>query len=296
MAKRGTPFSPRRSKSHNASSPSRSPDAHYYRREVNSHDRHHSKTPRRSPSRSSPSRSPSQSRSPAASPRSGEYNRRSKNHSPSTSPAPGDRVPIVPAKDLLPDAMASSDRAQLRIVLKDEDKNWFEKLAKGTLSTKNSDWLDKVARVDSVANRAPYLQRDFRHGEGQLKLREQSLIEHHDLLYRTLGVSSLIGNMDHDQTQVKNCIGSLLSMMVHQVTVWRRWMALDNLTISRQAIPGSSSMLLDLKEHKTCDGPLSGSATYRKQKQHYNKHKTQHSFAFSFALATPVPHLTKLFY
>uniref|UniRef100_A0AC34F141 Gag protein n=1 Tax=Panagrolaimus sp. ES5 TaxID=591445 RepID=A0AC34F141_9BILA len=194
----------------------------------------------------SPRRSRSDSPSPLHDQPSGS-NSRSRTRS--VTPAPAVSVPIVNAKDLLPATLPSADRAQLRIILSTEEKSLYESMAKGTLCSKNSEWLDKVARVESVANRAPYLQRDFRKGEGQLVIREQSLIEQHDMLYRTLGVASLIGKDGHDQDQVKNCMSSLLSMMIHSVTVWRRWMALDNLGIPRQAIPGSSTMLLDLKEH-----------------------------------------------
>lgn len=164
------------------------------------------------------------------------------------SPAPRDRA-SVNHKDLLPSTLPAADKAKPVIHLSPEDKDFYESFAKGTPLSKNSDWLDKVARVDSVASRAPYLQRDFRCGEGALRLREQPIIEHHDLLYRILGVATLIGKEEHDQDQVKNCLASLTSMGIHQVTVWRRWMALENLRIPRQAIPGSSSLPLDLKEH-----------------------------------------------
>uniref|UniRef100_A0AC34FUH3 Reverse transcriptase domain-containing protein n=1 Tax=Panagrolaimus sp. ES5 TaxID=591445 RepID=A0AC34FUH3_9BILA len=152
-------------------------------------------------------------------------------------------------QDLLPTSLPGDGDDSKKIILNEDELVKFELWAKGTSPSNRNEYFEKIAKVNSVAHRAPYLQRSLRQGESVAKIKEQHMIEHHDLLYRMLTVATLIGKDGHDQEQVKNCLGSLISMGIHDVTIWRRWGALDALGFSKNAVPGSTSLLLDLKTH-----------------------------------------------
>uniref|UniRef100_A0AC34FQQ4 Uncharacterized protein n=1 Tax=Panagrolaimus sp. ES5 TaxID=591445 RepID=A0AC34FQQ4_9BILA len=117
-----------------------------------------SRTRRRTKSKVEAQRSRSSSNSPLRSP-SPSHPSSSKSAPP---PAPAVRDDVRNPQDLLPTGLPGDDDSSKKIMLSEEELVKFELWAKGTSPCNRSEYFDKIAKVNSVAHRAPYLQRKIR--------------------------------------------------------------------------------------------------------------------------------------